>query len=540
MSDEAFPLITTLHEHDYVLVMVDPDTREARTGKITIADFLNAVQVAAPARAQASAVVSANLQSSLAWYWSMDEVNGTRYESIGGGNHLLERNIDGSATVTIPSVAGRQDRGLAADFSTVSSPTTQRYLSVALPEFGNNRLAINCHVKVGDPGEIVGGTQNGYPIWTMIPQQPSRRGSWTGGFFFSLGFEKVDADYRFTARMAYLNSNGTITHTVHLVGSTAISFNTFYQVLVYTTPVGTDPTKVTLNMSINNVVTAGTEVSYIASAQTMFYIAENPVSYGYQGVPVGLVVDNISLWNGHTFSDYHLESLFNGGRGWDPTHPILDKCIMFWELDENSGSTRLDSQGRFPLVEADGAVGRAAGQFGFAADFIASATNYLATTRTFPLSVQGMSFAGFVFMDDVVATQALFGWLVESAGDHRGIRIYYKSDLGFVFQVGDGTGTLKTVNNLHGGAIAPGAWYFVVCTLEGGELVISVNGGAPVFGLTDAFPADHGGLLMMGRDHGGAGNILPLNGRMDAWGIYSPPLTADEQDQLLTQVSYPF
>lgn len=481
-------------------------------------------------------------------YWSMDEQGGTRH---GWGppveaqsSHLVESNYLGGVT-PIAAVAGIQSRGYAASFG------NGQYLSTRVPEMFDDRVALNCYCKLS----LTDVTFRGTPIVVLCPpQSPRRHFPADPGNFFGIGVVKVGSGYYFTAYAGYIFENGTT--WIDSVGSgVPLSADTYYQVCAFTSHdvdgTGTVLSNRKINISVNNNVNSanrGDDRYFVRNSPTL-YVGENPAYLGaglLTNTPAGLAVDNVGLWYATNFGSIQLGALFNGGRGFDPTTALIQKAISWWSMDESSGSKRLDSiDGPMGALSEYDPVGRATGQFLYAADFPADSAVYL-YTRHVQLPLQGLSIAGWVLLDQVGparALQAIVGWLDENntPSKHRGFRIYYKQADGFVFEIGDATNTLKFAKLNPSGGVLSGTWYFIAAGYDAdGTNWIQVNNEGREVGDDAVVPSQHLKLLMFGRDYGGAQNIPALDGRLDSWGLYTPALNQDDYATLIAQGFFPW
>lgn len=530
-----YPISTSgLNPNDIVKVVRNPNTGQSQEEWVPVSALVAPLNTPVIEFNEQPAPA---LTSGMQGYWPFDEIEGVRYNEF-GESHFQEYTIDGQGVATVGSTPGRQSRGLAADFT--GDP--HRYLGVQLGEMGDDQVAVNFHCKASLPAE---GT--GVPIVCIAPSQDSRRPQLhRGGNFLCVGLEKVGAAYRFTAWAGYLFDGGTA-WIDRVVSSVNISAATYYQVLVYTNVTFDASGNVSgrnLNISVNNTLDSAARTVFFNVDQPWLFVGDNPVLFGHQDRPVNLAVDNLSLWYGRPFTAVQREQLYSGGRGYDPTSSIIAKCLAFWELDEVTGNRADAHQGFYLLTEPVTEVGSAAGHLGVCASFENDDGQYLAT-QNFSLPPNGLSIAGFVRFVQTgagIPQQAIIGWLSEEdeVGKDRGFRIFYQLDTGIVFEVGDGTNLMKAVGQDVVGGIVAATWYFVCCGVEpNGDMWISVNNAARTLGVTRAYPAQHWKLFMLGRDYKSP-EIEALYGHMDCWGLYSPTLSVAEQDQIYTQISYPF
>lgn len=534
-----FPIVTSVQPTDYVRVILNPGTLQSQDAQITVENLLTSVPMpgvlaaltsAAPATGE-SPPVTDYLTVLLQGFWGMEEPTGNRYSAY-GESHFIEQ----GGAQAIGTTPGRAGIGLAADFSGV----VFRWLVTTLPALEWADMGVSFHAKMDLPvGDCA--------VISLAPSQTTRRAAQMNGpgNFISIGVTKVGADYRFSAYMGTISQFGGAEHW-HIVSSVNISANTYYHVLVYAETLFETGAR-TINISVNNTLTSlPTPGGQFRHHAPTLIVGDNPLRIGHQGAATNLAVDNLAVWYGRSFTASQRAILYNEGRGWDPTRSFIsgDNLLAFWPMDEAAGLTRADLLGRYSLLDPNGAVAQAEGTHEEAADFAGATTSFLHTKA--PLyDWRGIAVAGFVKFDSVGVTrpmQLLIDWLAGDEAIH-GFRLYYADGDGFVFEIGNGTGTTVKVETGDSPEIVADQWYFVAAGATyqgfGGTIWVARDAAAPV-SLT-SFPSPHNMEafnLFFGRDVQGSDGTA-LDGKMDCWGMYRA-LSSNDLSIIRQYKCYPF
>lgn len=542
-----FPIVKSVQSTDYVRVILNPGTPQTQDAQIAVADLLASASAEVAESQMAADIFTqpGGQLSKMEGFWSLDEMNGARwpsYPSPAGdtGSILREYNMLGLSP-TVGNGPGIQGRALAAAFGLFPPGT---YLAGEMPIIPNDRLAVNFHAKL--TASVI---EEGFSVavLTIAPRQTSRRptAGVLPGNFLSVGVELINGNFRFSAYVGYIFPDGSY-YGDKVISGVNLSDDTYYQVLVYASSIYSDTVGSTrkLGISVDNNLTEATRTAFLnPGARPVMTINDNPIlGNGHQAQATGLNIDNLMMWYNHEFTAKQREILYNGQAGLDPWLSTIKKCLAFWDMDEVNG-TRIDiHSGRYNLIEPSLQVGSAAGQYGLAANFAGAATSYLATRRPELASIGGVAVSGMVRLDVVGAgrpIQTIVGWFVTESTIVRGFRLHYNSATGFVFEVGDGTTTKKTVAQNPGGGVLALTWYQIHAGTEpDGTLWISVNNATRTLGATKGMVASHNEELYLGRDHDDAG-FPALDGQIDVFGVYSPHLTTGDETLLAAVPFYP-
>jgi hypothetical protein len=150
------------------------------------------------------------------------------------------------------------------------------------------------------------------------------------------------------------------------------------------------------------------------------------------------------------------------------TSPLLTDLAAYWKLDETSG-TRFDSAGTNNLSDTGG-VGSTIGKQGNAADF--DGTNYLSTALD-GTTLTAVSIALWFKADDILTAtpEGVLSWA------RTGNPV---DNLPFILiQTNSGAIRIYVDNGYRvtSGALANNTWYHVVCTYDGTDWKLYLDGG---------------------------------------------------------------
>lgn len=505
-------------------MMVDPNTRDARTGKITVENFLEAVDLAAPPVLASSPVQESEAlpTNNLMSFWPLQETGGPRYD-VFSESALLERYVN-SAEAGAPAIprVGFGTSGYAADFG--GTPTEM--LAGPLPGMETQQLAFAFRFKF--PTLPIPGLK--YPILTLA--NPNMTGS-----FLAIGIEQVDESgtWLITVYAGRLDVGVERFQTSFPVTAGAIS-----HLLVYSTAYesGSWGDLVVVRDGVKETFTRG--VPFVTSSPTL-HVGGNPTPFGHPGgLPFDVHVMGISYWNGAAFSDQNIADIYNGGRGYTPDSPLLNGLEAYWPLNETAtGATRRDRvSGYYDLRNPDNSVGGAVAKVGNGAVFTNGDEVYLignarpySPTGAFTLTCW-VKFATFVATDQVIWTNLLAG------ATHRGIRLLLVPDEPIALEIGDGTASIKKLNALE--LPLEDTWYFICAGINAAaEMFISINNGTRAVG-AGGFPSDSIMSMIMGKDPGG---LKALNGTVDEMALYRRAVSLGEQAALYNNgagLAWPF
>lgn len=223
---------------------------------------------------------------------------------------------------------------------------------------------------------------------------------------------------------------------------------------------------------------------------------------------------------------------------------IIDNLIAHWRLNEASG-VRFDVHGSNDLTD-NATVTQAVGKIDNAAQFIRANNEYLSITDNTDLSTGDIDFtwAGWVWLDSKANNLSIImKWT--GAGDQREYGLIYLGGATdrFHFTVSfNGTGTATTINADSFGAVATGAWNFVVVWHDAtaNTINIQVNNGAIDSAAHSTGVFDGTGQLNIGATE----QVLDFfDGRIDSVSLWKRILTAQEKTDLYNSgdgLDYPF
>jgi hypothetical protein len=210
--------------------------------------------------------------------------------------------------------------------------------------------------------------------------------------------------------------------------------------------------------------------------------------------------------------------------------PLLTDLVAYWKLDEPNG-TRFDSVGTNNLSET-GSVGSTIGIQGNAADF--DGTNYLSTALD-GTTLTAVSIALWFKADDILTAnvEGVLSWA------RTGIPV---DSLPFIIiQTNSGTTRLYADGNYRvtSGALANNTWYHVVCTYDGTDWKMYLDGG-----LIGTYTGGIGtNITNANTVYVGSGFNNQFPGDIDEVGIWDRALEGSEITTLYnggSGITYPF
>jgi hypothetical protein len=216
-----------------------------------------------------------------------------------------------------------------------------------------------------------------------------------------------------------------------------------------------------------------------------------------------------------------------GGGG---ASSLLTGLVSYWKLDETSG-TRFDSVGTNNLSDT-GSVGSAIGKQGNAADF--DGTNYLSTALD-GTTLTAVSIALWFKADDILTAnlEGVLSWA----------RIGKPTDFApfIIIQTNSGAIRLYADNGYQvtSGALANNTWYHVVCTYDGTDWKMYLDGGL-VGTYTGGIGTD---ITNANTVYVGSGFDGQFPGDIDEVGIWDRALAGGEITTLYnggSGITYPF
>jgi hypothetical protein len=210
---------------------------------------------------------------------------------------------------------------------------------------------------------------------------------------------------------------------------------------------------------------------------------------------------------------------------------LTSSLVAYYKLDEWAGM-RLDSVGTGHLTD-NNTVTQNPGKLGAAAQFTAANSEYLSVADNPALSMGNIEFTvcAWVYLDSKTAARTVCakrGVAGVSGGEFS--LVYDNSADRFLFSVFDSTTGANTATANIFGSPSTGTWYFLVGMVEGGNVKISVNGGAfNTTAKTVTIPDSAHPFYI------GAQQPTPTffwDGRIDTVGIWKRALTAADLTEL--------
>ncbi len=208
------------------------------------------------------------------------------------------------------------------------------------------------------------------------------------------------------------------------------------------------------------------------------------------------------------------------------TRPVLPSgLVSYWQMDEDSGKTRLDSVGNCPLADMHGNVeSSAVARLGRSAWFTNDASQILAAAN-FPTNpITQFTLTAWVELEaegGVSHPQAAAGHIVGKAtASGRQFSLEYAGNGYNRFRASIGGATVLSTTP----SLATGVWYFVCARFDGTALKVSQDCAGE--GSTNATaPSNTTTPFTVGARSDG---IIPLHGRVDNVGFWDRALTDAE------------
>ncbi|KAA3644794.1 MAG: hypothetical protein DWQ07_15420 [Chloroflexi bacterium] len=452
-------------------------------------------------------------------YWSMDEVEGTRYDSWGS------HDLAGGGALQAQGVVGP-----AADFDGVNdvmSHADSTYLST-----GDIDFSIGAWVYVDDAthtGDIIS-------KYSISANQDYRLGysSTSKRFFFSV-----------------ISDSGSIPSlSANDLGD--VQEDTWYYVMAYH---DAD------NDQIGIKVYDGTGWSSDTQDTNEVVPRDGDASFRIGGLNgytyLDGFIDEVGIWK-RLLTDHERDYIVNEGSGRafpfndyvnpgpqptaTPDTTLLNSLQAYWKLDESSG-TRMDAHG-FSHLSDNNSVTSGTGLLNDAAQFDKTNSEYLSRVDNDALSLGDFDFSyAFWVKLDSKGTSYPILTRYETASD-RSIWMGYSGasdrfNFGLYNSAGNGIGWVYADTF---GSPSVDTWYFVYIEYDAANdtVGVSINNGRLDTSSTTGTPADGTAAFKLGY---GAGSSYYHDGRIDELGFWKRLLTSDERNELYNSgsgLAYPF
>jgi len=216
--------------------------------------------------------------------------------------------------------------------------------------------------------------------------------------------------------------------------------------------------------------------------------------------------------------------------------PAWDGLASFWKLEE-AEATRYDCMGDCCWgtnhLTDNNTVGRAVGQIGYAADFVAANGECLTSPDSPDLSAHGdftiATWLRLTSKSEWETAIAKWAWTINRREYCLGIA----ADRFVFLTSADGSDDVDTVYADNLGSPALGQWYFVVVWYDAisGTNNIQVNNGEVDSGAARGV-LDSDSIFSVGCAMLGSGPNMPWDGEVDAVGLWQRVLTAEEREYL--------
>jgi hypothetical protein len=210
---------------------------------------------------------------------------------------------------------------------------------------------------------------------------------------------------------------------------------------------------------------------------------------------------------------------------------LTDDLKVFYELEANGNDSH--SVGPYNLTSV-GSPSFVSGKVGNCAQLDGS-TDYftLADNADISLGNLDMTVAGWVYLDSVGTVSMILSKWGSTGGVDQEYYLRYNNGLpGFQFAVRDsalGTGFAEATTF---GAASTATWYFVAAWHDAANdlLGIAVNGGAA--NTVAHSTGSVNGTFRLELGNGSEVTGVPMNGRLDQWGLWKRVLTSQERTDL--------
>jgi len=425
-------------------------------------------------------------------WWSMNEINGTRYD-----NHSLDHLTDAN---TISSIAGKQ--GSAAQFVLSKSQSLQIADSPVISMGTGARMTACAWTKLDSKN-------------SSLVQEFLSKGAADGTWEYYL---RYDGRYdRFTYVVTSNGSNGTLKQVnANTLGSPVIG--QWYFVCG-----GYDGTNIwiSVNAGVRDIV-AFTANIFDGSSQLLLGGNSSYASY------LNGALDEVILYK-RSLSTSEVSWFYNSGLGREYLHlgqpgsPGTTNLVAWWSMDE-AGGTRYDSYSTNHLTDTK-TIGSATGRQGNAANFLSANSEYLSIPDNTNLSMNGTNFtiAGWVKFASVGANyQVLVG--KQGSGSLNEYQIYKDTNNKLVFSVyGNTSGSIAGIITTPE-SVSAGTWYFFTAEYDGAAVKISLNAGNFNNSSYSSGAVDNINSFRLGANTDGA----YLNGSLDEVIIYKRSLSQSE------------
>jgi len=445
------------------------------------------------------------LSDRLVSHWKLNEISGTRADSV-GGNTLTDNN-------TVTRSDGKQS---GAGQFTKANTESLSYSSATPFSFGDADFTFAAWVYLDskDTSMLIVAKYSLDTVRDYLVQYVT-----SSDFFRLFVYDGV-------------NSIGNVT------SSAGVSTSSWYFVVAHH-----DSVNNRLGLSVNggNYVFASTSGS-AASTASLFYIGNRE---GGASSPWDGRIDEVSVWK-RLLTQQEVVRLYNNGNGLSfPFNSLQDRLISYWKLDETSG-TRYDSNLANDLGD-NNTVPYTTGKVSNAADFTASSSEYLnvASNATLTTGDIDFTYAGWMnlraknFLDFQIILSKRNGGTNE-----REITIDFDRVADrFRASISSNGTSSSTVSANNFGSPNINTWYFFMVWYDskGKTINISINNGP-------ANSVSHSGGAYVGTAQFclGAGNTTAdtfLDGYLDEVGFWKRLLTPDERIKLYQSfqaTTYPF
>jgi hypothetical protein len=219
---------------------------------------------------------------------------------------------------------------------------------------------------------------------------------------------------------------------------------------------------------------------------------------------------------------------------------LIDGLISYWRLDESSG-TRDDAHGANDLTD-NNTVGSASGKIGLAADFNASASEYLSHADNADLSFadDAFTFTGWFNIDSASTRSVVAKWGSDGAAETCEYALRTLSGGTLNWRVGNGSGNVSVS---HSATLATGQWYFFAAYHDpaANQIGLSLDGGTAQTASITGGILDGAASFAVGRTGDFAGQYW--DGLIDEVGLWGRVLSASEITELYASgagLAYPF
>jgi hypothetical protein len=216
---------------------------------------------------------------------------------------------------------------------------------------------------------------------------------------------------------------------------------------------------------------------------------------------------------------------------------LLTNLVSYWKMDEASGQ-RNDSVGTNHLTD-NNTVTSVAGKLSLASHFVLTNSEFLSLAYNAtlePLETTGpFTLAGWVRPNTATAgTQ----YIASSGGNDAGLQVFWDSSS---LELGAYLSTSQ-IRRTGGATVVSGTFYFFTVTANGTNLILTLNNGTPVSGLTGAVTGAANNNFVLGC-HNPASPSAFSNIDIDELGFWNVVLSASLQTALYNSgagITYPF